>query len=256
MIQFFNDLRIKHSLNKQAEEVKIEPAKAKSILDNVLAANNFEPAKSFQPEVKSRTASTNRIIFQGTFATATAACVAFGALIFSPPTLTHASIINVVDEYTNDSVLVATRMSSPFGDVKNAYALSESGEQLDVTITNKNELTFWADSNGNYTVHAVGANNQTASLDVTVDSIDRDAPRVVDFTYDSSELEIFLEDPISGVNLQEVFGRTADGEVILPLYVSKDKHSVTFAIPDKSFYLFVSDYAGCISTYQVDPIIK
>ena len=138
------------------------------------------------------------------------------------------------------------------GPLKTFYAvMEENGTRFEGTPCSGGRYEVQLPSNGHYTLHAVGLNQKDSSADVTVNCIDRESPVIADYTYSDTEIRLTLQDGLSGIDYNSIYGLKPDGSRLYPVESNPHSSQVVFTLPDSDFKLYLSDNVGNQSGNQI-----
>lgn len=103
---------------------------------------------------------------------------------------------------------------------------------------------LYPDRNGRLTLTVTLGNRKTTEAEVEVVGVDHVPPQMVGSQLLDGELEIHFHDEDSAIDYDSIYAMDMNGVKILPLSCNKGNMSATFAFPDNSLNIFVSDTCG------------
>lgn len=249
-------LVLKKAFTYYAKGMGMDPQAAFQVLIQACSENGISTSARFHPRPPGSAASGNLAAPVAAMAGGSVGLAVLGITVFSAPVVENITIKNPPEHYTNQSVEIAATISAPLHMLSDVYVKDGSGKMVSVTLSGEDQADFTVNQNGNYTVYVVSKNNKMAEKEIRVDCIDKAAPGLSSYEYTKTEVILKVEDALSGVDYQKVYGETEDGERIEPVSCDNKTGTVVFPFPQKPFRLFLTDMAGNVSTFKVKIVKK
>ena len=122
-------------------------------------------------------------------------------------------------------------------------------------VKNGKTYTCTVDKNGTFTVDAKSLNGMSRSVYTDINQMDDAAPSIDEssINYSRGELSFTIEDTLSGVNYDEVYGTLDSGEQVVPQSYDTATGSVTMLLPKKAdtMELHYEDMVGNAGTAKI-----
>ncbi len=106
------------------------------------------------------------------------------------------------------------------------------------------QLSFFANTNGSYTISTTFSDNTVFEKTVTVDTIDDKGPNLVSFEDNGDTIKIILEDDMSGIDMSTLKIMENGTDVTEKLLVSSSTSDFVITKPENSLSFSVSDNLG------------
>lgn len=246
----------RQSLAYCALQSGMAPSAAYTTLIHSLGKSNISTAVRFQPQAPPSSMGVNLAIPIGGGAVGGTALAAIGTVLLTAPAVNSIFIVNPPEHFTNQEVQVSASIVPSANMLSRVYAADASGRQIPVTLLGNGTADFTVDRNGNYTVYVVAKNEKEAEAQIAVECIDKTGPVLTGYDYTDTDVVLKVQDDLSGIDYNKVYGETEDAGRIEPLSVDPSKGTVVFAFPKQPFRLFLSDQVGNLSTFRVRLVKK
>lgn len=258
LFQLLTVFSIKKALGLAARQTPLKVHAADAVFDGVVANTALPESLTFSPQAAALPAATLSTTIAGTgIVTGFAATVTAGSLILTPPSITEVSVHTPETAFTREPVTISATIEAPLNSIKQVYAVSDhNNEVVYGTMVDKETAHFEVTANGNYTLYAIGSNDEQTSVRVSVSCIDREIVTLRDYTYTSETVTFYLEDSQSGVDYDSVFGEGPDGSRFYPAQTDSTSGKLVFAFPETDFDLHVSDMAGNKAVFHIERFIE
>lgn len=234
----------------------MDPSAAYSTLLHSLGKCSISTAVRFQPQLPLLFMGINMAIPIGGVAVGGAALAVIGTVLLAAPSVNSISIMNPPEHFTNQDVKVSAAIKPSSSLLSQIYAADAAGRRIPVTLFEGGNADFTVDRNGNYTVHVVAKNEKEAEARIEVECIDKTSPVLIGYDYTDTAVVLKVQDDLSGIDYNKVYGETEDTGRIEPLSVDPSKGTVVFGFPKQPFRLFLSDQVGNLSTFRVSLVKK
>lgn len=245
----FGVLPLRQALQASASGVGLPPDVALDTLINALGTNNLSTDISFTPQGTDYAQPHSQAILRIGLVTAGlgGAAVITGVLLISP----KISSVSLPEAYINQNAVAAVQVES-LGRLEAFYAVSEeTGARYEGGVSGDGLYQVELPENGIYTLYAVGINKRQTSMQIAVTCIDKELPVILDYSHSEQQLMITVQDDLSGVDYDSIYGVLGDGSILYPVESDSESGEVSFALPDSNFKIFISDRAGNQSQNQV-----
>lgn len=229
---------------RKKDEITLSPDAASQMLSNVFAACELEanhvPIEVLQSYSNYR---RERHLLQKGIILVVALLFALLPLLFVIPEVTAGWVEGTqpgspVVEITASGLLPVESVRASIGSRdQDVYQVSEDTYRIKPTM------------NGDLVVTVTLTNKQSTTAQITVDSVDVEAPQLVGSSLVDGELEIFVTDDSGEVDFESVYAMDATGAKVLPLRYDRDTMSVTFRYPETYLNIFIPD--KCKNTLQL-----
>lgn len=143
------------------------------------------------------------------------------------------------------------------GEVHPVYKVEVSSfipiKKVEATINGKNIPVYQQQSGiysvepdrlGTVVVTVTAKNRQYTSKIIRVTEVDNEPPSITNYELDGNKLIFYLEDSVSGVDLESVFTTDRNGNVYKPLSVDTKTNAVTFEYINDDITITIKDKAG------------
>ena len=118
------------------------------------------------------------------------------------------------------------------------------GHNVSVSETGRGMYSIEPARNGIMTVTVTLANRQYLTRDILVDSVDREAPRLVSSQQEKRQVCLYLDDKDSGIDYDGIHAIHEDGTRTEPVSYDSKAGCVVFACPDTAMTVYIPDMAG------------
>lgn len=251
LLSAFTMLPLRSVLQNSAKGITLPPDTALNTLLHALDTHQMSTAIHFTPQTELIRLQAGhpqlRIGLTAAGVAGVGSAIIVGTLLITPEFVD----ISFPQAPTNQPVVVSAQMESSRV-LNEFFALSiDTDMRYPGVQTSDGRYQVTIPENGDYTLYAVGGNGKQATAELSVGCIDRELPIILDYTFSEQEIVIHLQDTGSGVDFSSVYGAYDDGEKLLPIFTDPHSGTVTFALPDKNFKVYLTDYAGNTSLNQV-----
>lgn len=222
-----------------APNAKLNNEAADQILANVFEFCNQEPNATSLERIKAQK-KQRRLL--------TALCWILGILVvlvmlILPLVMSTAKVEISWVEDTPPGSPVLQVATSGFMPVESITAYVD-GAELKVHEMAEQLYYLYPDRNGKLTLTVTLANKKSTQAEVEVVGVDHTSPQLIASQLEDGELEIWFRDEDSTIDFSSIYAVDMQGVKILPLRCDEGNMSVTFAFPDDSLNIFVSDTCG------------
>lgn len=148
-------------------------------------------------------------------------------------------ILGDTDDYRTADVTFAITSYMPLKNV----TISLDGELLDLVQVGNRKYRSTITRNGVLEIHMENFNGMAVTGYEVIDILDNELPDVVNYSVDENILTMILSDTQSGIDYDNLFATTSDGEEIYPLSVDRNTGVVVFQI-NTDLTLHIRDLSG------------
>lgn len=236
------------SISKTAKAAVIDQSSLIDLYLNITGSANIPSSNSIDfSNVNKSTFATKALI-----TLIVPAFAATSALFYIINTKSVATISSVdyPNELTNKNVPINLKIKNP-GNLDSLYALSPTGQKIDISSRTSEEYFFEAYTNGTYEIIVNPKKNAPEKHDLVIDFVDKEKPFINNYVNTDTELNISVDDNLSGVDFNNSYGLTKDGQTFKPLKISEADKIITFDLKNKDFFLILVDNIGNTSKYNI-----
>lgn len=212
------------------------------------------PVQTGLPNIPYGSIGTNTAVAAGGTVAGSIAVVTLGTAILSAPVIQDVSVKRPQDYFTNRNVEVSATIKAPLDMLSQVYVEDTSGNVIPVKISGDARADFEVARNGDYTIHAVSKNNKADSEQITINCIDKEGPYISSYHNTETEFACMVNDNLSGIDYDKVYGETENAEKIRPASYDKHTGAIVFNLHQRPSRLVISDLAGNESAFKVDVI--
>lgn len=131
--------------------------------------------------------------------------------------------------------------------IEDIYMIDKNNNKYEARQSNNESYIFNLDKNGEYKVYINGILHKN----INIDFIDKENPKVINYTYDKKELHIKIEDNLSKINYDKIYIEDIDGNKININEKDEIDNKIIIDIPKNDLTLFLFDNAGNKSKYKI-----
>lgn len=118
------------------------------------------------------------------------------------------------------------------------------GSNVPVYETADKTYSIEPNLNGTMTVTVTLKNKQYTSTVVEVSGVDTESPTVLSDEKDEDSITLYLSDPDTGVDYENISGIDLEGNEVEPVSYNEKKGLVTFDYPKTTLNIYIPDKAG------------
>lgn len=148
---------------------------------------------------------------------------------------------------TPDSVSATARVCFSISSdmpVASVTLVGKDGREINAQTDDGSFYTALIHKNDIYTINAQARNGKSAYEKTDVSCLDETAPSVETLQEEDGLLAVRFAEYDSGLDLETIYCKSADGSVTKPLRISEAEQKVYFPLPAEEQKLYVSDRAG------------
>ncbi|MEG0378735.1 MAG: RNA polymerase sigma factor [Eubacterium sp.] len=124
------------------------------------------------------------------------------------------------------------------------YLTSDTGERITATAQSPELYTAVLQKNGHYTITVETNTGISTSQEIVINTIDREAPQLQDYTWNNNTLVITLNESKSGINMASIYAETPDGTQLKPIQTNAGTPEIIFEMPASDATIYFSDNVG------------
>lgn len=128
---------------------------------------------------------------------------------------------------------------------------NEKGERINLPFDASGAVAFTLSENGHYQILIQSKNGETIAKDFDVQTIDHDAPTLIEYTSQENFLTITLSDEGAGIDFDSIYATTDSGLHLLPGTTDHGQGQITFEMPNENATVYYQDKAGNFDSLSI-----
>ena len=255
LMSAFTMLPMTAAIDVLAQNTVLDSSVAFEILSSTVGAG-VAATLAFAPQAAAGAASsaTSTVVTAGTAgggAIAVTAGTIAAVTMFAAPNIVDLSINNKPDQfYTNEHAIVSVEIDGSFSEISNLIAKEDGGEPIYPYEHENSMVKFAITENGNYTIYLENDKGKIQTREFVIDFMDVNSPSISSYSLDGDIINITLEDDLSGVNMENIYGIDTNANKIYPTSIKGN--SVQFKTDLSEFILYVYDKVNNLSTFNIE----
>lgn len=176
----------------------------------------------------------------------TGSTVLVGATIISNYSNSTIHVDSYIKELTNKSIEINVVVSG--GYKSNQIKILKDNGPIDFNKKNSKEFSFSANENGTYEIIV----NEDVREVINIENIDKGDPVIREYNIIGEQIELILEDNLSGINYDKIKISSIDNTEIKPLKIDSEKNTIYFKLVQGKINIEIEDNVNNKAIYEIE----